>query len=413
LGIDYLNEISTSQIWSAIMVLVEKTEQAYRIQNNNVKHISFLCDLLLTKGFKLSSIYDYNAIQVLDHLCVWHPCLDYYLILNQKLGIIMNEKLSLYKLITSSKEHKDFSLVLYLLQNNLSIFIGNPNWISNQCTYKCHELFAYFDNFIEMCSNHWQKSRQATELEIWELIIGAGNIKTIESFAPKLKEPNKFSGWVRNYKTLIFLADSNKHPLSVVWEQIQTTNSFVQLWLQQNHNISLDVRNKYYCEIYHVISAVPHAIKNSNFLFFEQLNVPFSEALSHYFSMISSSFLEKIPIERLLAFLAQMEFRKENIEPFVEDFIRVDFVEPLVYLFGDSIPKVEPKLKYLYTAIDKEKPKCSLYLMNLFKDKLPDEIHYHAFSDVKGINKMCQNLNLNFRYKKHLNSFKLIKTLNQ
>lgn len=418
LGIDYFHEITSSDIFDAIKKLIQKNDETiYKIDNHNLKHISFLCDLLIRKGFKLPSYYDYQAIEILDYLCVWHPCLDYYLILNQKLGFVMNEKHCMFILMTCSKKHQDFSLVLHLLENNFSLFIGDLNWVSNRDTYNCPQIFAYFKDFIQLCSSHRKTSRASTELEIWEHLIGAGNMETIELFVPQMKEPNKISGFVANYDTLLFLADQNKHPLTIDWENLRTTDSFVSLWLHKNHNTLIDLSNqtdlRYSSQIFNIISPLPHALKHSNFEFFEQLKIPFFESLDHYLYMISSSFLEKIPIERLIAFLAIVETRREKLEQFVPCFIKVDLVQPLVYLFGDSVPKVQPKLKYLYQAIEKEKHKCSVYLINLFKDKMPNEIHTSDFSDVKGINKLCQSLNLSFRYDKCLNSHKLIKMMYQ
>lgn len=406
-GIGFLKRIDgihTSDIFDAINILIR--------DRNNQTSIIYLCDLILQRGYYKIGILDYNhkINQILDSIIFWSPFLENYIILNQKLGIKMNEKCEVQSLMQTSRKLNDYSLVNHLLENEFHFFQQNLNWLDSNSTYGNRKLFNYFPDFINLCHRTWGfKSMKDTQLNLWELLCSAGNLETLEYFAPLLQESNQFSGYVKNNKTLLFLADQSKHQLDVQWAKIESDNSYVKLWLHKNRNVLLNFEESK--KTYNIASSVPHAIKHSNYEFFTVLQVPIMDVIVDRLNRMGTSNLATIKTERMIAFLTFLEGRKENCEYLVKHLIlREDLDEILTYLLSGIFPKVEPKIEYLFKALNNDQFKCSKYLMMMFKDQMPSRIHHHIIRDHRKINKYCKELNLPFRYKApSSNGYELIK----
>lgn len=398
-GINIKQNISKSNIWKAIQLLCR--------ERNNEKPLSYLCDFLIAKGFKNDSKeYRWEIHDTFDTILTRYPYVENFKVLHQKLGITITEteKIDLSHLMNSSRKIKDFGLVTYLLEHDIHLFTKCKNyWMSNINTYCIPKIFLYFPQWIDLCSEAWKKSRRDTEEELWENILSAGNMETIHIFAPQLKEPTKYRKFIGNYQTLQFLIDSKNHPLEIVWSEITTTDSHVLLWLANNNHKSISMKDpkRHFDEHYSTLICVPHAIKHSNFQFFDKLEIPISKVLNHHLQVLGTGDFPKIPLCRWTALFAIMEHQKEDFEFLINDMIfREDFDELLTYLTEKPMPKINVKHEHLFKAIEKKIPKCALVLFMYFKDNMPDKIHQRQIYDPKGINDLCKKFNLDFRYKK-------------
>lgn len=391
-GINFINCIFFSDILSAIENLLKS--------GDNSREIGYLCDLLLLKGYKLCQSEYKWKIDIIKKCFNDHPILNNFLILQQKLEINLDDTLDIYDMVYSSERCKDFNLMNYLMKTNLGLFQKSFKWLANGCSYHNHKIFEYFPNWIELCCQVWNYSRKETELEIWKMMLCAGNQETIKLLAPQMKESNQFGTeltFVKDYQTILFLADNENHPLEVLWNNIKTTDSFGLLWLHDNKQVPLNFDSD--VQRYHILLCLPHAIEHSNFRYFEALHRPIMEIMNKYLSTLGTACFSKICSDRMIAFLTFIETKGEDLSLLINKLIIKEDLEYLLkHLMGDQVPKIQPKIEDLYSAINHKKPKCSRFLFQLFKDKMPDEIHFRKLDYCHGINELCKEFHLSYCY---------------